>query len=556
MSLDVNLGIKSVLGVKRSTKRLEGPRPVMQTTKTLNGESFPDTGMILQTRVLVIDQPDVYDIRYENTSTPQTVSLTNFGNATLTVDLPILASSDGVDPIFTFNPVDELAGEISIAPGTTSTFQLAYYGRELGTWSNALLLVSDTDIGNYKVITTQNVSNVYDFTIVPTSYISTITVYARSISTDFNIVPYQGITETLTASLSGSAGYNIVSYNTTTVTVQFDPNLVGNVANTYSTTLTVIGNSITRSATITTDISSNVGNYSNYGSWISPVSYYNSVIGVSYDKIDGRNTITIGVGIGGSGIPEYASGGSIYANTDSLSISGSEVEPTYPYWACVFRIPVNANGDTTPKTYLSGALDENGQSAYLDKIVDGNNFYDYFGDYASQGSMFIVHDDGNGNIRIEMNRLRELSDDDRFNTTLQNLSRAFYYYSGVDLISSGVTSFTVDSSAVETDVTYNESLLATVSIYNGIYSTSTSVTISEGPGNKALLTFGDIVPAYSEITWKVYSRYPENNIGNLELLPFTPGGEYTVDGTLTRMFLGFLRSGEVVTSIVDQPVAD
>jgi hypothetical protein len=169
-----------------------------------------------------------------------------------------------------------------------------------------------------------------------------------------------------------------------------------------------------------------------------------------------------------------------------LGIGGSEVEPTYPYWACVFRIPVNANGDTTPRTYPSGALDENGQPAYLDKIVDDNNFYDYFGDYASQGSMFIVHDDGNGNIRIEMNRLRELSDDDRFNATLQNLSRAFYYYSGVD----------------------------------------------------------------------VPSRYPENNIGNLELLPFTPGGEYTVDGTLTRMFLGFLRSGEVVTSIVDQPVAD
>jgi hypothetical protein len=458
----------------------------MQTTKTLNGESFPDQGMTLETKVLVIDQLSTYNIRYENTSTLQTVNLTNFGNSTLTVALPILASSDGVDPIFTFNPVDELAGEISIAPGTTSTFQLSYYGRELGTWSNALLLITDTEVENYKLLTNQTVSNVYDFTIVPSSYLSTVTVFARSISRDFTIVPYQGVTETLSASISGSVGYNITAYNTSTVTVQFDPSLVSNTPGDYSTVLTVIGNSISHSATLTTTISTVVGDYSNYGSWISPVSYYNSVIGVSYDRIAGRNTITIGVGTGGNNIPEYANGGAPFANLSSLGISGSEVNPKYPHWACVFRIPVNATGDTVPRTYFSGELDSDSQLIYLDKLVDGNNFYEYFGDYAGQGSMFIVHDDGRGNIRIEMNRLRTLSDDDLFNTTLQNLSRAFYYYSDVD----------------------------------------------------------------------VPSRYPANSIGNLERLPFTPSGEYTIDGTLTKLFLGFLRNGQVVTSIVDQPVAD
>jgi hypothetical protein len=486
MSLDVNLGITSVLGVKRSTKRLEGPRPVMQTTKTLNGESFPDEGMTLQTKVLVIDQLSSYNIRYENTSTPQTVNLTNFGNSTLTVALPILASNDGVDPIFAFNPTDDLAGSIIIPPGTTSTFQLSYYGREVGTWSNALLLVSDTDIRNYKLITQQTVSNVYDFDIVPGSYVSTVTVYARSLNSNFTIVPYQGVTELLTASIPVSPGYRVVSYNTTTVTVQFDPNLVDNIPGTYSTVLTVIGNSISHTASVTTIVSETVGNYANYGSWLSPASYYNSAIGVSYDNIDGRNTVTIGVGIGGTDIPNISNGGGIYANADSLSIGGGEVDPKYPHWACVFRIPVNATGDTVPRAYFSGELDLDGQLAYLDKISDSANFYEYFGDYSSQGSMFIVHDDGNGNIRIEMNRLRELSDDDQFNATLQNLSRAFYYYSGVD----------------------------------------------------------------------VPSRYPENNIGNLELLPLTPSGEYAVDGTLTKMFLGFLKNGQVVTSIVDQPVAD
>lgn len=486
MSLDVNLGIKSVLGVKRSTKRLEGPRPVMQTTKTLNGESFPDEGMTLETKVLVIGQLSDYNIRYENTSTNQTVSLTNFGNSTLTVALPILASSDGVDPIFTFNPVDELAGAINVAPGTTSTFQLAYYGRELGTWSNALLLISNTDIGNYKLVTKQTVSNVYDFDIIPESYVSTVTVYARSVDTNFTIVPYQGVTGSITPSLSGSSGYNITSYNTTTVTVQFNPSSVGNVPGDYSSILTVVANAISHTATMTTTISSSVAEYSNYGSWISPASYYNSVIGISYDKIDGRNTVTIGIGTGGTNIPEYASGGNIYATVSSLSISGGELDPKYPHWACVFRIPVNSTGDTVPRSYYSGELDVNGEMTYLDKITDGNNFYEYFGDYAGQGSMFIVHDDGRGNIKIDMSRLRELSDDDQFNTTMKNLSRAFYYYSDVDLP----------------------------------------------------------------------SRYPINNIGNLERLPFTTSGEYTVNGNLTKLFRGFLRNGQVVTSIVDIPIAD
>jgi hypothetical protein len=432
MSLEVNLGISSILGVKRSTRRLEGPRPIVQTTKTLNGETFPDEGMTLETRVLVIDPIPEYNIRFENTSTAQTVSLTNFGNSTLTVVLPVLASSDGVDPVFTYNPADELAGEIVIDPGTTSTFQLAYYGRTLGTWTNALLFVTDTDIGNYKVTTNQTVSNMYEFEIIPNQTTSTITTYARAQLTDFTIVPYQGVTESISASLSGDPGYSLISFNTTTITVQFDPNVVLNTSGIYTSTLTVVANSLTQYATLTTYLSITPGDYANYGTWFSPVSYYNSVIGVSYDRIDGRRTVTIGIGTGGNGVNEYTEGGAAFANIGALGISGDELDPKYPYWACVFRIPVNEDGDTTPRTYFSGAFDFDGNRAYLDKFVEGNDYFEYFGDYASQGSMFIVRDDGNGNIEIDMNRLRELSDDPRFNTTLQNLSRAFYYYSGVD----------------------------------------------------------------------------------------------------------------------------
>jgi hypothetical protein len=483
-SFTVNLGIQSVLGFKRPSGAVDAPRPIMQTTRTLNGDEFADLGMTEQTKVLIVDPVSPYTIRYENTSSPQQIVLRNYGNSTLTVFTTstqlysLLAGTDGVDPVFYFTPTEVSTGELKIEAESSATFGLAYYGRQLGTWSNTILLVTDIDTTYYKINTSQTVSNIYDFDILPPASTSTVSVYARGYTTSFIIDPYQGVTETLSATVSGT-GYAIVGSNTTTVEVSFDPSLVGNAVGSYTGVVTVTANSIVHSATVTSIISLTPGAYQNYGVWVSPVSYYNSVIGFSYDNINNQKTLTIGVGTGGTDVADYASGGAPFADISGLGISGSELDPTYPYWANVYRIPLNASGDTTSRVYES--------KDYLVKQINEDLEYgSYFGDYASQGSMFIVHDDGYGNIRIEMNRLRELSDSADLNYTLQNLSRAFYYYSGVD----------------------------------------------------------------------VPSRYPENNTGNLELLPFTPSGEYTIDGTLTKMFLGFLRTGEVVTSIVDKPTAD
>jgi hypothetical protein len=483
-SFSVNLGIQSVLGFKRPSGAVEAPRPIMQTTQTLDGVVFADLGMTEQTRVLIVDPIDPYVIRYETTSSPQTVILRNFGNSTLTVDIEetelfsLLAGTDGVDPVFYFTPAEVLAGELQIPANSTASFGLAYYGREIGTWSNTLLLVSDIDVTYYKVNTFQTVANIYDFDILPPTHTQTISVFARSYTKSFTIDPYQGVTESISAVTSG-AGYSIDSVNTTTVVVKFDPSIVNNdpTGSPYIGELTVTANSVVHSATLTSFISLTPGTYENYGSWLSPVSYYNSVVGISYDNIDGRRTLTIGIGTGGDDINEYARGGAPFADLNGLGISGSELSPIYPYWSNVYRIPLNQSGDIVPRVYET--------KDYLVKQLDVE-YGSYFGDYASQGSMFIVHDDGRGNLRIEMNRLRALSTDEDLNATLQNLSRAFYYYSGVD----------------------------------------------------------------------VPSRFPANESGNIDKEPFTPGGDYKPEGNLTRMFLGFLRNGNVVTTIVDIPIAD
>ena len=47
--------------------------------------------------------------------------------------------------------------------------------------------------------------------------------------------------------------------------------------------------------------------------------------------------------------------------------------------------------------------------------------------------MFLVHDDGLGNLIIDLNSVREYSGDEAFDATLDNLTRAFHYYSAKDV---------------------------------------------------------------------------------------------------------------------------
>jgi hypothetical protein len=81
---------------------------------------------------------------------------------------------------------------------------------------------------------------------------------------------------------------------------------------------------------------------------------------------------------------------------------------------------------------MSGELDESEVPKYILKTTDGFNYADYFGFEQSNGSMFLVEHDGAGNINIEINNLREFSGDAEFDATLDNLTRAFHYYSNID----------------------------------------------------------------------------------------------------------------------------
>jgi hypothetical protein len=147
--------------------------------------------------------------------------------------------------------------------------------------------------------------------------------------------------------------------------------------------------------------------------------------------IDGEKTLTIGVGMGGDGSPEYDAGGEIYLDMRNIGIGGDNMDNPYIYWAEAYRFRNLGTG--TAKTYLSGAKDDDRVYLYQGKFTEERNYSYYFGSERSFGSMFIVQDDGLGNIVVSLNNLREHSEDEEFNVTLDNLTRVFHYYSEKDI---------------------------------------------------------------------------------------------------------------------------
>lgn len=115
-------------------------------------------------------------------------------------------------------------------------------------------------------------------------------------------------------------------------TVTFYPSRISNTG-TYSTDITVTveatdlnGAIVTQSKTENLTISVLELRDVNLVKWVSGFEQTNAVMGISYDRIDGKLHLTVGVGSGGDGAPtlENASYSGAYINVDNLGISGDD----------------------------------------------------------------------------------------------------------------------------------------------------------------------------------------------------------------------------------------
>lgn len=440
--MPVTLSINSIVGYYNSTSSIVGPEPLIETITTLEG--FPGVNNPKPRRILHVSTLTDYSFVRNSIATTQTVYLTNQGSTDLTIRginytrsgvSQVIPSYDTSTWTVEGNPLQNHTATTIIPPNQTISFDLTYTGTKAGTFTNSITVLSDgdgssyipsdvigTNIIPYKIFTVQNIEDRFFFNLSPTSRNTTSTMYGQNTVHRFNIIPVNGTTSSYNFSLSGDPGFSIFSSSTTAVRVLFSNNTVNNVAGTYTATLlaTAFGGTTSSSATITHTVNVDISRFMNYGTWLSAGAPTDSIIGISYDKIDGVRVLTIGLGTGGDGAPRYLQGGIDFLSLINLGIYAGELTQPYRYWAKVYRFYLTEAG-----TYYSAQYKVKSQ---------GTNYDQYFGDEQAPGSIFIVENDEFGNVIVKINRLRYIPEDDYdLSATLQNITRAFHYYSEADI---------------------------------------------------------------------------------------------------------------------------
>ena len=437
-SFNSNLHITSAVGYRTPGYAIIAPLPVTTTTYTLNGVTQPDF-VFTGTKIISISSVTDFTLYPGSTSTAQVIGITNEGDSTVTlVGSYFTASTRSVYPVVSVDPSSLLyANPPKIPPGSTGTFTLAYYGDTSGEYVNWVIVLSDTDAEQYKFVTRQIVSDNLNYIVSPMSYTTSTTAIGERAYISYQVIPVLNDIErpdielAITYTLTGSVAWKVFSTGTNVVTLEFESNDINNINGVYTSTLALTALETTANLINTANVNIDYSANYNIASWLSPIAHHNSVIGISYDVIDHKKTLTIGVGAGGDDTPEYDAGGDIYLNMNTLGVGANTLDYPYAYWSEVYRFSDLGTG--TARTFLSGEIDADSVYQYRQKFTEYHNYGYYFGYERSAESMFVVSDDGEGNLQIALNNLRETSGNTEFDVTLDNFTRAFYYYSEKDI---------------------------------------------------------------------------------------------------------------------------
>lgn len=482
----VNLPLGSAFGIKRAKNpanpaQAGAPLPIQETIKEMDSLiTITGTRANRDSRIISVSTPDDFIFPAGQTSTntllalhptyyndylkawtegyKKTITITNLGNADVVMFpnapyrplfsapetpgvFPVLHSVGGTDTTHV-NGISSL-NSYTLGVGQTTDVEIAYYGTDTGDFSSLVSIESNAGAGPITVYTSQLVGvETYDFTLSTTTVVTTTEVLGKQAITNITITPIRNgfydpeYSAPYTTSIVGDAGWS-VRPGINEFALIFDPDLQQNTTGTYYSTVTVTSNYITHEIFNTANIAIDYRSYKTQAQWISAAAPYNAVVGISLNQELVANSLdvavtstvlTIALGTGGDGTPQYGYGGAPFAELRDLIYDAETIDQPYPYWANVYRFVLS----NTATSYISGAVNEDGNPLYQVKTTDGLNYSDYFGFEQSQGSIFLVEHDGGGNITIEINNLRELSGDAVFDTTLNNITRAFYYYSDVE----------------------------------------------------------------------------------------------------------------------------
>jgi hypothetical protein len=536
-----------------------------------------------------------YSFERGQQSTLQTITILNRGNQIVNIsDIVATGGSVGVTPSLVYSWGATPITTIAAGDSKTFTVSYSYSGGYEGINYSTIAIYSDAVINPVTINVTQNILKpVFDFTLNPTSWISTLTT-ADVIAQDFVIVPKLFTNYTsYTASISPTnSAFTVIQNQGSNPRVVFNPFLTS--SGTYTPILTVQATDgttvVTRTASI--NISYTVPPDQHLGNWLSAGAYNNAVIGASYDIIRGVRYVTVGVGVGSEdGTPEIISGGYTYAilsnlgiNADSKLKSGIALfkapsNVAYTQFLNDYGVWIRSSGDTGPlnttvkreykinvttaATYNWLFAVDNYGSILIDNetivnISQGNGYSQNLSGaiYLTAGehsiSMSMINVDGPSAIAFRL----YTSTIELWNTLDPVRSVVpYYYWKEVYRVPLTNGAFTYDS---KNYIIKDYSPVAG-NRYGGFFSSSNLFkVIDDGFGNIEIILQPKTVvitdPAIEntlnnlQYSFYYYALYNSNNqrVNNLS----GPEG----NGNQTRYFVGFTNSGVVRTSLVNYPV--
>jgi hypothetical protein len=384
-----------------STGAINAPQPATTVQKSLGDTTIP---IVLPTKVLSVSTPSAYSWVTGQTSSAQTVNITNSGNSTATVSSITFSNASGITQVTNFTGLGG-STTFTLDPSQTKSFTLAYSGSAIGgPYNSSFTVNSNNDTGPITIATSQTITRIpFGATISPAS-ISTVLTNFDTVIQDFLIQSTNGDTFTYGAELlniispPGAVGWTLEQGTSRPVgpRVSFSP--AGTNVGSFSASVNLFVNVVSsvsgenQTFLIPFIVDCILPTSGNLGTWLSPMGPDNSVIGISYDVVGPERYLTIGIGMGADGSVQLNQGGIGSVDVNNLGLSGDPNpnlgQPLYPAtystWGGFLNVygswptpvngePRNINVAETAKYRIK--IPSNGRYYYEMSSDDDSQFY-------------------------------------------------------------------------------------------------------------------------------------------------------------------------------------
>lgn len=306
------------------------PTPALPQTATVLGLDNTTSSGLTVTKILSVTPSPIAITMPSGTTSTSLVTLTNLGNTAMRIGKITSNIPAGSELVANFYEKSwDTNQPLILAPSQSVTMILSYSNSvRQGAFNTIMVIVADNDVGFVATPVSITVTEpVFDFTFLPATISKTAT-NGSLVSQVFNYVA----NTTYDANYADPVLVQDYNYFTMTVnrvakqiTLTFNP-LVRKINGTYSAnvSMTLVGNrTVTKNVTFT--VTRNIDDQSkNLGTWLSAKAAYNSVIGMSYDTIEGKRYITMGVGVQGNQTSTILSDGVTPVTVDDLGITADD----------------------------------------------------------------------------------------------------------------------------------------------------------------------------------------------------------------------------------------